>query len=743
MDIYLAAVIVLGGLAISDIIVGVSNDAANFLNSSIGSKVASRYVIFMMASLGLLAGVTFSKGMMEVARKGIFHPELFTMPDLILIFLAVMLTDILLLDMFNSFGLPTSTTVSIVFELLGAAVAMSVIKVVKAGETFSAIINYINTAKAFMIIFGILLSVIFAFVVGAIVQFFSRLIFTFDFKKRIKRYGSLWGGMALASITYFIMIKGAKGSTFVTPEALSWIKSHTVLIIFISFTISAFFLQILISFTKINFLKIIILIGTFALAMAFAANDLVNFIGVPLAGLSAFKAASEMANPLTGAMTALQKSTSSHTILLLIAGLIMGLTLWYSRKAKTVSRTEINLGRQEEGIERFGSSPLSRSVVRLSASISDGIRRIIPNKVISLINNRFKVVNNSSLAEEGEKPSFDLIRASVNLMVASVLISIATSMKLPLSTTYVTFMVSMGTSFSDRAWGRESAVYRVAGVFTVIGGWFVTAFLAFSVSGIFALILFYLKIPGFFLISLFGGIIIYRNHRKHKSREKEVKGYEIFNLKKIKDEDYAIKMTFEHAGYFLKDVAHILKMGFDGVKNENRQVLLSCTKDSKRIQTEANIITANIFKTLRLLQKSDPKHSADYSNTISALQGIADCERDIIIRAYNHIDNNHEGLLDSQLEELKQLKDVIINTLESSSKAMIAKDKKKLSRVIKNEKPIKTLINKFDRNQIRRIQDNTSKTRLSILFYGFTRDLRRIGNHTIKLINIFNDSFLD
>ncbi len=743
MDIYLAAVILLGGLAISDLIVGVSNDAVNFLNSSIGSRVASRYLIFMIASVGLIAGVTFSKGMMEVARKGIFHPEFFTMPDLITIFLAVMLTDIILLDMFNSFGLPTSTTVSIVFELLGAAVAMSIIKISRSGEGLSNIIKYINTGKALAIIFGILLSVIVAFITGALIQFLSRLIFTFDFKKRVRRYGAVWGGVALSSIMYFILIKGAKGSTFITPETLSWIKSNTVLILFISFLISAFILEILLLLTRVNILKIIVLIGTFALAMAFAANDLVNFIGVPLAGLSAFKASASMDNPLTGVMTELQKATSSHTILLLLAGIIMAITLWYSKKAKTVTKTELSLSRQEEGFERFGSSALSRSVVRVFTSTADGFKAILPKSFISMLNRRFKTVNESTLTDDTEKPAFDLIRASVNLMVASVLISFATSLKLPLSTTYVTFMVAMGSSFSDRAWGRESAVYRVAGVFTVIGGWFITAFLAFSVAAVFAFILIFLKVPGVIIIALLGAFAIFKNHHLHSSREKEAKDFEIFNLKKIKDEKYAISVTFEHAGYFLKDISEVLSKGFNGVKAESRVILRACRRDSKRIQTEANIIAANIFKTLRLLQKSDPKRSADYSKTISALQGIADCERDIVIRAYNHIDNNHKGLLDSQLDELKELKDLIIDTLDSASNAMIAKDKNTLNKIIRNEKSIKKLIDKFDSNQISRIQDDSSKTRLSILFYGFTRDLRRIGNHTINLTEIFKDSFLD
>ncbi len=741
MDIYLAAVILLGALAVSDIIVGVSNDAVNFLNSSIGSKVASRYMIFMIASFGLIAGVTFSKGMMEVARKGIFQPEFFTMPDLIIIFLAVMLTDIILLDLFNSFGLPTSTTVSIVFELLGAAVAISAIKAMKTGEGLSGILKYINSGKALTIIFGILLSVVVAFITGAFIQFFSRLLFTFDFKKRVRRYGALWGGVALSSIMYFILIKGAKGSTFITKANLEWIKSHTILIILISFAISAVILQILLLLTRVSILKIIVLIGTFALAMAFAANDLVNFIGVPLAGLSAYKASSGLTDPLNGTMSELQKATSSHTLLLILAGIIMAITLWYSRKARNVTKTEINLSRQEEGLERFGSSPLSRSIVRFFTSSSEGLKKIIPDFILTAINSRFVQVKEQSERDESEQPSFDLIRASVNLMVASVLISIATSMKLPLSTTYVTFMVAMGTSFSDRAWGRESAVYRVAGVITVIGGWFITAILAFSVAGIFALVMYYLKLPGVFIIILLGAFAVYKNHHLHISREKEEKGYDIFNLKKVKDEMYAITVTFEHTGYFLKNVAEVLNKGFSGVKREDRSLLRSCKRDSKRIQTESNIITANIFKTLRLLLKSNPKYSANYSQTISALQGIADCEKDIILRAFNHIENNHKGLLKVQLNELGELKNLITDTLESASKAMIEKDKISMTKIMENEKLIKKYIDMIDENQIGRIKDNSSKTRLSILFYGFTRDLRRIGTHTIKLITIFHDSF--
>ena len=351
-------------IAIIDIVVGVSNDAVNFLNSSIGSGVATRRTIMIIASLGIIAGVTFSSGMMEVARKGIFHPEFFTMPELLTIFLAVMITDIILLDLFNTYGMPTSTTVSIVFELLGAAVVVSLLKIMSAGDGLATIANYINSAKAFTIIMGILLSVAVSFICGAVAQFFTRLLFTFDYRRRIKRYGALWGGLALTSITYFILVKGAKGASFMTAENVDWIKGNTLLLIGMIFVSSAVILQIL-QVMKVNILKPIVLIGTFALAMAFAANDLVNFIGVPLAGLHAFKSAMASADPLTVTMGALDKKVHSETLYLLIAGVIMVLTIWISRKSRSVSETEINLSQQDEGSERFESIALSRAIVRL------------------------------------------------------------------------------------------------------------------------------------------------------------------------------------------------------------------------------------------------------------------------------------------------------------------------------------------------------------------------------------------
>jgi phosphate/sulfate permease len=742
MEIYLAAILILALLAVSDLIVGVSNDAVNFLNSSIGSRVAPRYIIMIIASLGMLAGVLFSKGMMEVARKGIFHPQLFNMPELMVIFLAVMLTNILLLDLYNTFGLPTSTTVSIVFGLLGAAVAVSFIKVKQAYDSSSSVGDYINTANALAIISGILLSVVIAFLCGALIQFLSRLIFTFDYRKRLKRFGPIWGGLAFSLTIYFILIKGAKGSALITPEALSWINTHTGLILLASFGLFAVIFQGIVLITKINILKPVVLVGTFALAWSFAANDLVNFIGVPLAGFNAFKVARTSGAPLTTPMTALQKGAPSDTLLLLLAGVIMVLTLWFSRKARTVTATEVNLGRQEEGMERFDSTPLSRTVVRMVSALGDGIRKVIPGPIMNKLNKQFDHEKYTADVHPAEETaSFDLVRASVNLMVASTLISFGTSLKLPLSTTYVTFMVAMGTSFSDRAWGRDSAVYRVTGVFTVIGGWFFTAFMAFTVSAIFAAAIFYSRAPAVLIILGLSVLILLKTGKLHKKIESQVKEYEVFNLKKVKDSKYAISTTFEHAGIFLKEVAGIIDSTYQGLARENRQILKKARRDSKKVQQWANIIVANIFKTLRLLHKEDPIYTRKYAAAVNVLQEIAECQRDAIRRAYDHVDNKHKGMLPVQLEELKQIKELVVNLLEKTSGALMTKNIAPFKTIVGEEQTLEKMAAEFDKTQVKRILDNTSKTRLSILFYGFLRDAKLITEQTVNMMKIFEESF--
>ena len=739
-EIFVVAVGILICCAVFDLIVGVSNDAANFLNSSIGSRVAPRHVIMIIASLGILAGVTFSSGMMEVARKGIFNPAFFTMPELITIFLAVMLTDILLLDMFNTFGLPTSTTVSIVFELLGAAVAVSIIKIISADQGLVELGQYINTAKAMLIIMGILLSVIVAFMFGAIAQFISRIIFTFDYSKTIKRYGALWGGVALTSIVFFILIKGAKGVSFITPDEYAAITSNSGTILISVFIIAAAALQIMMTFFRVNILKPIILTGTFALAMAFAANDLVNFIGVPLAGLHAYKAAAASADPLNITMGVLSKKVPSDTLLLLIAGAIMVLTLWFSRKARTVSATEIGLGSQHEGIEAFESTKLSRVVVRLVASFFESVKKFVPPPIRRFVNHRMDPVNYVPVDRE-EQQSFDLIRAAVNLMVASAVISFATSLKLPLSTTYVTFMVSMGTSFSDRAWGRETAVYRVTGVLTVVAGWFMTAFIAFSIASVFAFFIHLLDGVGVGILIILVGLVIIRNHKEHGRRSKEKEESKVFNLKKIKDAGASRAATFEHMGHLLREIRQSLDETFNALFLEDVTALREQRKKAKQSQQWVNIITANIFKVLRLQQKEQMTSSYKYAQTIRRLQKLADGHRDIVLRSYVHVSNHHKGLLDVQVEELKMVKERILNIL---SEVELTVEKKKAFTpdiITRQIQEMRDLADQFHLMQIERIQDETSKTRLSILFYAIVGNCIMLGKQNLKLLEIFQESF--
>lgn len=741
MEFFQIAILILFGLAISDLIVGVSNDAVNFLNSAIGSRVAPRHVIMIIASLGMLAGVTFSSGMMEVARKGIFHPQFFTMPELMTIFLAVMLTDILLLDLYNTFGLPTSTTVSIVFELLGAAVAVSLLKLHQAGDSLSRIVEYINTGKALTIIFGILLSVVVAFAVGAAVQWVSRVIFTFDYEKRLRRYGALWGGAALSSITYFILIKGAKGASFITAENLASIKSHTWLILGCSFIVSAIFLQILLSFTRVDILKVIVLVGTFALAMAFAANDLVNFIGVPLAGLSSYLVASASGDPMGVTMEALREPVRGNTVILLIAGTIMVVTLWLSRKARSVTETSIQLGRQEEGFERFEATVLSQTIVRLVSSIFESVGKVFPHRLRRAVNRRFERSHHRPTPEaDGAVPSFDLVRAAVNLMVAAALISLATSFKLPLSTTYVTFMVAMGASLSDQAWGRDSAVYRVSGVLTVIGGWFFTAMMAFTVSSIFATLVFYGGPWAVGAILALAAFTVYRSHRFHRQREEIEISAEVFNLRKIKDAKAASEATTRHAAIFLAEVRQALDQSFDALFAEDRTGLKQAREKQRRVQRWSNIIAANIFKVFRLLQWEAVQDSRRYAHTISTLQEISESLRDITVRSYLHVANNHSGLLPEQKIELGKVRDLVCDILDRTARALRTGECPDCSEIAKLNRELRLLVDEFDENQVLRIQENRSKTRLSILFYSLAWDALKIAESATHVLDVFEES---
>ncbi len=483
------------------------------------------------------------------------------------------------------------------------------------------------------------------------------------------------------------------------------------------------------------------LVGTFALAMAFAANDLVNFIGVPLAGLSAYQEASATSNMLTATMEALRQPVRSNTIYLLIAGAIMVVTLWVSRKARTVTKTEIRLGRQDEGFERFESTVLSQAVVRLVSSMLENTGRVFPRRLRHAVSQRFDRSRfRPKPLPDGTVPSFDLIRAAVNLMVASALISLATSFKLPLSTTYVTFMVAMGTSLSDQAWGRDSAVYRVSGVLTVIGGWFFTAMMAFTVSFGFAVAIFYGRGPAVATLLALGAFLIIRTHQVHRRREVVEKSVEVFNLRKIKDWKASVQVTFEHAGLFLLEVREVLDAAFDGLFEQNRQKLKVAKVRQRKIQQWSNIIAANIFKVFRLLQWEKVETTQRYAQTITSLQEMSESVRDMVMRAHVHVANNHSGLLDEQIAELSQVRTLIQDILGRASQALQDLECPDCDTIEARYHELQVLAHEFDQNQIKRIQNNESKTRLSILFYSFMWDSVKLAEQTVDLLAIFKQS---
>ncbi len=500
-------------LAIFDLMVGVSNDAVNFLSSAVGAKVAKFRTIILIAAVGVLCGALFSNGMMEIARNGIYQPQHFGFMEVLTICLAVMVTDVVLLDIFNSLGLPTSTTVSMVFELLGGAFAIALVK----SLTNDALVmgDLLNTSKALSVIMGIFLSVAIAFFFGALVQWLTRLLFTFNYKPRMKWLIGLFGGIAVTSIIYFILIKGLKDSAFMTPDNKAWIREHTLAIVGCTMLVSTLLMQIL-HWCRVNVFKVIILLGTFALAMAFAGNDLVNFVGVPLAGYAAFEEyiAHGAGNP-DFLMTALNSPAKTPFIFLLLAGIIMIVALLTSKKAHNVIKTSVDLSRQDEGDEMFGSSVVARSIVRSSRAVATTISNILPARLLRWIDSRFDK-EGVTLAEGA---AFDQVRASINLLLASLLIALGTSLKLPLSTTYVTFMVAMGSSLADRAWSRESAVFRITGVISVVGGWFITAGAAFILCFLVALVMHFAGIVGMVLMIALAAYLLYRSHLRYKAKQ--------------------------------------------------------------------------------------------------------------------------------------------------------------------------------------------------------------------------------
>ena len=743
---YLILVVVLFALAISDLIVGVSNDAVNFLNSAIGSKAAPKWVIFLMASLGVLIGATFSSGMMEVARKGIFHPDMFYFSEIMLIFLAVMITDVILLDMFNTFGMPTSTTVSIVFELLGAAVAVAAVKIKSAGgSVIMELAQYINSEKALAIITGILVSVFVAFTVGAIVQYITRLVFSFRYRSTMQYAGGIFGGLAITAITYFMLIKGLHGSSFASLQVGNGtledlFANHTLEILLISFLFWGILLQVLRVVFKIKILKIIVLAGTFALAMAFAGNDLVNFIGVPLAGFNSFKAwvASGGVAPETFSMEMLSGKVGTPTYMLLIAGLVMISTLILSKKARSVVATTVDLSRQSEGeTERFNSSLVARVLVRSSTRLGKNLSKTVPKGFSHAVKSRFEPF---SYYKEGDPdaPAFDKVRAAVNLVVASILIAIGTSLKLPLSTTYVTFMVAMGTSLSDRAWDRETAVYRISGVFSVIGGWFLTAIIAFSVSAVIALII---SLSGTFMIFVFIAIAIFMVIRTQILFKKRA------NRNAADEEDIAdvdaIEQIIEKSSKKVEKAIlasnKVLTLGIESFLEEDRVGLKKTREVCDSFSKKAKRNKEKLCSSITNITSDVPETSHFYVQMIEHQREMAHAIHYMLEPMIKHVENNHKPFIKEQVESLTN----VSNSIDAYFNYIlnVVKDEKfdELDNIARERDNIMGMMRKEEKAQIRRIKNKQVNTRNSQLFFKIMTEIEKLLLHTVNLVKTQRD----
>lgn len=670
MSIYLVLICVLFSLAFIDLIVGVSNDAVNFLNSAIGSKVASFKTILIVASFGILLGASFSSGMMEVARKGIFNPAFFTFDKVMIVFLAVMLTDIILLDFYNTLGLPTSTTVSLVFALLGGALVTGLLIAFDNGYGFEKWVEIINYSSALTIVSGIFLSVFISFIVGAMVQHVSRIVFTFDFERNLKRYGAVFSGIAITTIIYFLLIKGVKGSTLVSPKQIDWILAHTWVIVVISLAFWSIAIQILMWWKRINPLKAVVLLGTFSLAMAFAGNDLVNFIGVSIAGLISFQSWAASNIPATEFnMAGLGLSVVTPSWILLLSGFIMVVTLWTSAKSRKVSETEVSLSRQDEGDERFKANFISRVLVGIAIGAGNVVEAIIPKPWRHSLSKRF-AKNGTDNFDEKEKPSFDLIRASVNLLVSSILIAYATSKKLPLSTTFVTFMVAMGTSFADQAWGRESAVYRVAGVINVIAGWLTTALVAFTACGFFALILYKTGMVGVFALVAVAVFLLVRSHILFKRKAHEDESANQFLSGAVVDIQEVIDESKINTVKNLKTVMKVSTFSIKSLINENKDALVKSRKEIHKLRTQNEKLHNKIIKYVKKMEKGNVAAGRLYILVFDLVQDLYQSAQLLNEICANHVINLHSPPKKKYIQAFNNLMKDLATFITQSAEAI-------------------------------------------------------------------------
>ena len=727
--------VTLGVLAVLGIVVGVTNDAVNFLNSAIGSKAAPRNVILAIAAAGIMTGVATSNGMMEIARSGVFYPSQFTFTEIMTLFLGMMLGNIILLDIFNSLGLPTSTTVSLVFGLLGSAMAVAVFKIARTEEyALSDLAEFINSGKAMVIISAILVSVVAAFTVGLVVMYLSRLLFSFRYRKMFDRFGAVWCGVSFAGIVYFAVFKGLDGSGLIPEELLEYVNAHLALCLLVLWAAGALLLQFLKTF-KVDILKITILAGTFSLALAFAGNDLVNFIGVPLAGLDSYRLALASGNEQM-TMGALMNPVRADLRVMLAAGAVMVLTLVFSRKAMAVTETELSLSNSnEDGEERFGSSFVSRGLVRGAIALNNIVRAVLPQSWRNAINRRFEPLPR----EEQSTATYDLIRATVNLTCASILIAVATSFKLPLSTTYVVFMVAMGSSLADRAWGRESAVYRITGVMTVITGWFVTALAGFLISLVVTLVLVWGGWIAAVVAVVLCSFLVVKSNFTGRKKEKE--------------EDAAVRLDGMDATDIrlecidavcrtMERVTQIYSRTIMAVFREDRKVLRDMVKESEELFQEGRERKYKVLPALRTLREHDIATSQFYVQVVDYISEASKSLLHITRPAFDHINDNHKGFTEEQITDLDAVNDEVETIFVTVNEMLRRKHFTDISIILEMRDHLFDTIDAVMRNQLRRMKQGEFSTSASILFFNILNETKTMVLQSRNIMKSF-EKFID
>ncbi|MBQ8805598.1 MAG: inorganic phosphate transporter [Bacteroidaceae bacterium] len=716
-------------LAIFDLAVGVSNDAVNFINSAIGSKAASFKTIITIAAIGVFAGAALSNGMMDIARHGIFSPSYFSFYDIMCIFLAVMITDVVLLDVFNTLGMPTSTTVSLVFELLGGTFVLALLKLAGDATDENGVLltlnELLNSDKALSVILAIFLSVAIAFVFGTFVQWISRVCFTFTYSKNARVKTSIFGGIAITSIIYFLLIKGLKGSTIMTKEATAWVNDNTaaiVVISFVAFTILMYVLNLL----KVNVLKIVVMFGTFALATAFAGNDLVNFVGVPLTGLDAFLDYSANGNgdPNSFMMHSLNESAHTPLAYLIGAGVVMVLALTFSKKAHNVVKTSVDLSRQDEGDEMFGSSAVARTLVRTTSRIAATLSAYVPKSLSKWVDSRF----NSDEARLPQGAAFDLIRASVNLVLAGLLVALGTSLKLPLSTTYVTFMVAMGSSLADRAWSRESAVFRITGVLSVIGGWFITAGVAFGVCFIVTLIIFFGKFPAMFTLIIVAIIILVRSNIKYsKKKESEVVDTIFTQLVRSNDKDANWGLLCEHIRQSNGQILQFVKDTYTNVTDAFFQEEYRRLKHAKtEIDEERKEWKRQRRREIIGLRRVDQLHAIERNTWFflgsNSSEQLLYCLKRINDPSREHVGNSFTPVPQESATAFFAMRDAVVKILERTINMLHSNDMPQAEAIRTDSQALQATLSRHRKEMLDRMHDNNTNLEAMLVYINIVQE---------------------